>query len=204
MKTYPSIPKDINSDINIYAFDKLDGSNIRAEWSRKREFYKFGTKNGMLGEDHPIFGEAIPLIKTNYEWGLSDIFRRFKYESVVCFFEFYGPNSSFGWHEKEPHQVILIDVSPMRKGILEPKEFINNYEHLGIPKMLYWGKANSIFVDSVKNSTLEGMTFEGVVCKARGTKKNHETIMFKIKSNAWLNKLKDHCKDDEKLFNDLA
>ena len=33
MKTYPSITKDIRDDIHIYAFDKLDGNNIRAEWT---------------------------------------------------------------------------------------------------------------------------------------------------------------------------
>jgi Holliday junction resolvase RusA-like endonuclease len=32
---------------------------------------------------------------------------------------------------------------------------------------------------------------------------NHP-IMFKIKSQAWLDKLKEYCKDDETLFNKLA
>jgi hypothetical protein len=36
MKAYRSIDKRIIPNIFIYAFDKLDGSNIRVEWSRKK------------------------------------------------------------------------------------------------------------------------------------------------------------------------
>ena len=43
MKQYPTIPKTIQS-IDIIAFDKLDGSNIRAEWNPKKGFYKFGSR----------------------------------------------------------------------------------------------------------------------------------------------------------------
>lgn len=204
MKTYLSIPKDIRTDINIYAFDKLDGSNIRAEWSKKRGFYKFGTKTQMLGEDHPMFGKAIPLIKSTYEEGLSEVFTEQKYENVVCFFEYYGPDSFAGYHNLEQMQVTLLDVSPLRKGILEPAEFIRLFKHLGIPKVLYYGKANSIFVEQVRNGTLSGITFEGVVCKAKNDKRIPIPIMFKIKSRAWLDKLKDYCKDDEDLFELLA
>lgn len=201
MKAYPSISKDIRSDINIFGFDKLDGSNIRAEWSKKRGFYKFGTKTQMLGEDHPIFGEAIPLIKNTYEEGLLEVFSRKRYENVVCFFEFYGSHSFAGWHEKEPHQVTLFDVSPLRKGILGPTEFIDDYQHLGIPKVLYYGKANSDFVQQVRNGTLPNMSYEGVIAKGMI---NDKLIMFKIKSQAWLNSLKDYCKDDKELFEQLA
>jgi hypothetical protein len=44
MKTYPSISRDIVGQ-PIYAFDKLDGSNIRAEWSKKNGFHKFGSRD---------------------------------------------------------------------------------------------------------------------------------------------------------------
>ena len=55
MKQYPSISgKLVNT--KIYAFDKLDGSNIRGTWSKKRGFYKFGTRTQMLDEnyEHPF------------------------------------------------------------------------------------------------------------------------------------------------------
>ncbi len=202
MKTYPSIPKEIVTDYNIYAFDKLDGSNIRAEWSPKRGFYKFGTKTQMLGEDHPIFGGAINLIKTKYEANLTDIFKRQRYENATCFFEFLGANSFAGYHDSnEPHDVILFDVSPHKKGILSPQEFLKLFGHLHIPKLLYYGKPNDTFIKSVRNSTLEGITHEGVICKGLN---RHQLLMFKIKTNAWLTQLKQHCKDDVKLFEQLA
>jgi len=39
VKTYPSIDAKI-CDGQYYVFDKLDGSNIRAEWSKKQQLYK--------------------------------------------------------------------------------------------------------------------------------------------------------------------
>lgn len=43
MKAYPSILSQIRTDVPIIAFDKLDGSNIRAEWSKnKKDFLHLG------------------------------------------------------------------------------------------------------------------------------------------------------------------
>lgn len=36
MKTYPTISRDVLNGMSVYAFAKLDGSNVRAEWSRKQ------------------------------------------------------------------------------------------------------------------------------------------------------------------------
>lgn len=210
MKHYPSIPKEINSNIDIFAFDKLDGSNIRAEWSKKRGFYKFGTKTQMLGEDHPVFGKAIGLIKSTYDENLSKVFTDAKVESAVSFFEFYSPSSNFGRHDPEDknHKVTLLDVNYHRKGMMEPNEFIDTFGYLDIPAVLYWGKANKIFEEQVRDSTLDGMTFEGVICKAKaprkGDRKSPAPVMFKIKSRAWLEKLREFCKGDEKLFEELS
>lgn len=176
---------------------------IRAEWSPKKGFYKFGTKTQMLGEDHPIFGDAISLIRNSYEEGLSKVFREQKYQNTVAFFEYYGPNSFAGNHPdpESERKVTLIDVSPFKKGILDPNDFIDLFSHLGRPYVCYYGKANNDFVQQVKNSTLSGMSEEGVVCKGFKDKK---IIMFKIKSDKWLDKLKSFCKDDSKLFEHLS
>ena len=50
MKQYPKILYFDQAPINeqCYAFDKIDGSNFRAEWSKKRGWYKFGTRNTMI------------------------------------------------------------------------------------------------------------------------------------------------------------
>jgi len=97
----------------------------------------------------------------------------------------------------------LIDVNPYKQGILEPTKFIKYFKHLDIPKVLYEGHITIEFIDQVKNSTLPGMTEEGVVCKGA-----YETpgmpLMFKIKSRKWLEKLKQYCKGNDSLFEKLS
>ncbi len=204
MKSYPSIPKQILRDVEIIAQAKADGSNIRAEWSRKKGFYKFGSKTQMLGADHPQLGESIELIMNTYSEDLSSVFSKQKIENAVCFFEFFGPNSFAGHHLPEPHEVVLFDVNLHKVGILPPREFMKLVGHLKVPEILYQGKANHIFEESVRDSSLPGMPLEGVICKGAPVKRGGLPVMFKIKSRAWLDQLKAHCKGDEALFEKLA
>lgn len=201
MKSYPSITKEIRYDVYIYAFNKYDGSNIRSEWNAKKGFYKFGTRTQLIDEKTMPFGRAIPIIKEKYESDLSMVFKEQGWKEVICFFEYWGQDSFAGTHNFEkPMDVTLIDVSPYKMGILPPAEFIKCFKHLDIAKVLYEGHVNTELFDKVKQSTLKGMTGEGVVCKGIKTK---IPIMFKIKSQAWLDKLKKYCKEDEVLFNKL-
>lgn len=201
MKMYPSITKDVRKDIYIYAFDKYDGSNIRSEWNSKKGFYKFGSRTELIDENSP-FGGAIKLIKEKYTDNLSKIFEMNKWINVLCFFEYWGPSSFAGHHNfEEKMDVTLIDINPYKSGIMAPQKFIELFGHLDIAKVLYEGNISVELFDAVKNNTLNGMTFEGCVCK--GMDKN-QLVMFKIKSNAWLEKLKVYCKGNEILFNKLV
>jgi hypothetical protein len=205
MKSYPSITKEIRHDIYIYAFDKLDGSNIRAEWNPKKGFYKFGTRTQLIDEHEKPFGRAISLIKSKFEDNLSMVFKEQKYKSAICFFEFWGEESFAGTHNfDKPMSLSLIDVAPYNEGILMPAQFIKLYGHLDIPKVLYEGHVSEELFDRVKQSSLKGMTFEGVVCKGKDNNNAKMPVMFKIKSKAWLDKLREYCKGDENLFNRLA
>jgi len=205
MKSYPSIDKDPRQDVHIYAFDKLDGSNIRAEWNPKKGFYKFGSRNQLIDVTHKPLGEAVTLIKEKYEDHMAMVFKEQGWREVVCFFEFLGPTSFAGYHNSsEEHSVTLFDVDVYRHGLLEPREFIKLFGHLDIPKVLYEGKANATFFEQVRTSSLPGVTSEGVVCKGANDKKTHMPILFKIKTRAWLDKLKAHCGSDDKLFTKLA
>lgn len=205
MKSYPSITKDIRDDIHIYAFDKLDGNNIRAEWSSKRGFYKFGSRTQLIDENTKPLGKSIQIIRDKYEEDLSMVFKEHKWRDVICFFEYHGPNSFAGQHkDNDDLTVTLFDVNPYKEGILEPREFIRYFSHLDIPYLLYEGRANASFVRKVRESSLRGLTFEGVVCKGANDKKTKMPVMFKIKTKAWLDKLKLFCKGDEELFNKLA
>ena len=178
----------------VYAFDKLDGSNLRFEWSNKRGWYKFGTRKMMIDEKNPDFGMAIPIFLNKYGDGLTEIFKKNKdYRNIrnfIVFCEWYGPNSFAGRHidPKDQMQLVLFDVNPITKGFLEPKRFVDDFGHLGIPRVVYHGNLNKEFILSVKRNDYNLM--EGVVCKAKDSGKAHQIWMVKIKTDAWLDRLK--------------
>lgn len=203
MKDYPSIPGKWRHDVPIHAFDKLDGSNIRAEWNPKKGWYKFGSRTQLLATNSGLLNEARDLVQTKYGEDLARIFREEKYLSAVAFFEFHGPGSIAGYHAEEPHTVTLIDVSPYRHGILPPTEFLRLFGELDVPPVLYRGFIDDDFIESVRAKTLPGITFEGVVCKGKLDRNTDVPAMFKVKTRAWLEKLREFCKGDEALFERL-
>jgi hypothetical protein len=201
MKEYPSIPREIQRGMSVYAFDKIDGSNIRAEWSKKAGFYKFGSRTRLLGSDQGVLQKAEDMIRDGFSEPVTKIAKKQGWDRLILFFEFAGPQSFAGDHvEEDVHDVWLIDANPYKKGILPPKEFLSFFGDLHIAPCLYHGPCDGDFVTSVRNSTLEGMTEEGVVCKAKTPKKTPAPVMFKIKSQRWLDRLKEHCQGDERLY----
>ena len=158
-----------------------------------------------MDEKNKPFGCAIAMIKEKYEKDLTIIFQEQHWRDAICFFELWGPSSFAGNHNfEEKLDVTLIDVNPYKEGILVPAEFIRLFSHLDIPKVCYEGYVTTELFDMVKQSSLPGMTSEGVVCKGENDKKTKLPIMFKIKSRAWLEKLKEYCKDDKSLFERLS
>jgi hypothetical protein len=200
LKHYPSIDARV-SDVAVHVFDKLDGSNIRAEWSRKRkEFYKFGSRKQLIDASDRTLGEAIMLIRRKYEQDLTQRFMGMRWESVICFFEFFGPSSFAGQHVDEQHDVVLLDVAPYKRGIIPPPELVKLADGLEIPRLLHLGRLSDEDVRAIRASSMPGITFEGVVCKPTDGKSG----MFKIKTSAWLSKLRTKCGDNETLFKELA
>lgn len=203
MLLYPTISKNI-STVPVYCFDKLDGSNLRVEWTPKNGFSKWGTRKRLLDETDERFGQAIPFFNNTMAETLEPVLRKLRNERVTLFMEFYGDNSFAGYHEDETHRLSLFDVSLYKKGFMLPKEFLKTFDGVVLtPEMLYHGKANSEFVSSVNDGSLDGMTFEGVVCKSQELVRNRQ-VVFKVKNRAWLDKLKTKCGDDERLFQMLA
>ena len=196
MKQYDSIPYfGDNWGLPIIAFDKLDGSNIRCEYSTKLGFYKFGTRNMMIDEASEPFGFAINLFKEKYEKGLTDIFKSKDYRNIlsfVCFAELVGPNSAFGQHEfaTDKMDIVLFDISQYKKGFVQPKQFVKDFGDLGIPKVVYEGNLNKEFVQRVKTNEF-GLT-EGVIAKGvTKTKKGADNIFqCKIKTDDWFVRLR--------------
>lgn len=203
MKTYPSIEKRFSKKEEYYFFDKLDGSNIRAEWSKKQGFYKFGSRKQLIDENSGVLGESIELIK-RLEEEFSKIAKENKWDRFIAFFEFLGDNSFAGNHENEVHKVVLIDISIYKKGFLDPISFLKIFEENEIietPAFLGKRKPNELFLDEVKSGILEGMTFEGVIGKRSSGKTTHD--YFKVKNIEWLNKLKNYCGNNIQLYNRL-
>ena len=205
MKAYPSITTKIDFSKSYHIFNKYDGSNIRAEWNKKKGFYKFGSRTQLLTPDQAILYPSIAKIQSEYEEHLTQRLEKTKAESAVCFFEYFGADSFAGSHSSDPIKLspLLIDIAIYKKGIMPPTKFLDFTQGLRVAELLYVGKIDEEFFQSVRNSTLPGMTFEGIIGKGEFSQREGSPIMFKIKSNAWLNKLKDICHGDEALYQRL-
>lgn len=185
MKQYPSIPylqghPDVGKQLHTWA--KLDGSNLRFEWSKKRGWYKFGTRRRLFDETFPVYGPAIPLFRERLADPLERIIRKKKWPSIIVYCEFYGPQSLGGQHiEGDPMELVVIDANPYKKGFLPPTDFLKLFGELG-PNYLGYLKWGTEFLQQVYDGTLEGASFEGVVGKCVEGKK---VVRHKAKSRAW-------------------
>lgn len=213
MKTYWSIDGPSKAPRQFcYTFVKYDGSNLRAEWSRKRGWYKFGTRKCMINETDEIFGRAIPLFKQKYGDDLEKVFKTEKLfngvQNVVAFFEFFGSKSFAGMHfpDDTAWDVVLFDLNLHKKGMLGPKEFLDSVGHLKVAELIQSGNLNEELIEGVKNGTIDCASKyevttevpEGVICKGN---KGHDLWMCKIKTAMYKEELKKrYITDWEKLW----
>jgi len=198
VKEYPTIdwkPRHVQA---VYVFSKLDGSNVRAEWDRKKGFWKFGRRHGLLDHSNPILLEAPDIIQRDWAESLGRIFREQRLQKATAFFEFWGDNSFAGYHEIEPHRCTLIDVQVHPKGFLEPREFIRWFRGLDHAPLLHQGNFNREMEEQVRSGTFPGMPFEGVIVKG-GYVSPGRPMMFKVKHRAWFEKLRAKHPDHEDL-----
>lgn len=202
MKSYPSIEQSIGTKFReipgAYIFDKLDGSNLRFEWSKKTGWYKFGTRTRLFDRTDWQFGRAIPLFEAAMADTIGDIATEQRWERVIIFAEFWGPKSFAGIHhdsdnlpldsDKDMH-LTLLDVAPHKQGLLDPKMFLRLFEGK-VPTATFLGQHNWTkgFVEKVYSNEISGITFEGVVGKHRYDK--HDLVMAKAKTKQWLDKVK--------------
>ena len=185
MKQYPKIPHYDKSFLkkDFVAFDKLDGSNLRFEFSKNKKWYKFGTRKTMFDKSNPTFGPAIDIFIEKYGEDLEKVFTEKypKIPSFVVFCEWFGENSFAGQHiEGDKMDLVLFEVYPYKK-VLSPWNFIDNFGHLDIPKIIREGKMTEDFYYEIKSNT---DLKEGVICKG-------DDFKFKIKTDLWLEKLKE-------------
>jgi hypothetical protein len=197
MNTYPKIlGAGIPDEQECVAWDKLDGSNLRFEYSHKRGWYKFGTRWQMIDESHSEYGIGIKIFLKKYGEDLARIFRdKFKKtDRFLVYGEFFGPHSFAGKHDpgflgvqsNDPKDVVIFDVNPNKKGFLSPEEFLKYFGNLHIPKIIYTGPFTEEFVQDIRAGKYP-VTDEGVV--AKGGKYPHHMWMKKVKTDKYKAKL---------------
>lgn len=126
-----------------------------------------------------------------FRTGFADEFAKLavdsKWESAMVFCEFWGAKSFAGQHEEDdPKSLTPIDVAIYKKGLLSADEFVQHFESkfdIGYLGTQTWDET---FVQSVIDSTLPGMAFEGVIGK-NGS--GHKRLAIKLKSQAWKEKV---------------
>lgn len=211
MKPYPSIPGGVRHGVPVYVFDKLDGSNVRMEWTRKKGFWKFGRRNGLLDDsvsdwfEYPSKkgAEDVKALMLAQADNLERVFRAQRWQKATAYFEFHGPSSFAGTHQDEEHKVTLLDVAVHPKGMLPPKVFLKLFGHMDLPRLLHHGNFTRQMQEDVSNGDLAFVTFEGVVCKGAPISPGRP-LMFKWKSQAWLDRLRGYCGDNDDLFRRLS
>jgi hypothetical protein len=203
MKEYPPIPQSIGTAFrelpSAYVFDKLDGSNLRFEWSKKKGWHKYGTRSRLFDQSDWQFGRAIPIFQRTLAEPLAKIFAAQRWDQCIVFAEHWGPSSFAGNHHEpgtnkplDPDEVMrldLIDVAPYKQGILGPAEFVRLCGDLPSAKLLGRFNWTRGFVERIWKGELEGVTLEGVVGKT-GHGKMHDLVMAKAKTKAWIDKVK--------------
>lgn len=206
MIEYPSIINSSKAPRQpCIAFDKLDGSNFRAKYTPKKGFDLFGTRTQLIDESTPFWKEMVEVFKRDLEESLIKIFKGKDYRDfreIVVFGEFLGENSFAGNHEAEPHKIVMFDVMvghKLRK-FVNPKQFVKDFGHLEIPRIVYEGNLNDEFISDVRANKFD--TKEGVICKGSQARGDFAggIWMCKIKTQAYLDKLKEVFQADWQKF----
>lgn len=100
MKPYPSILRATGQAFReipaAFLFDKLDGSDLRFEWTAKRGWHRAGTRHRLFDVADPEFGEALGLFAATLAEPLAAIARRERWPELVAYVEFAGEHSFAG------------------------------------------------------------------------------------------------------------
>jgi hypothetical protein len=186
---YPSVASARGQDFrefDAYVFDKLDGNNLRFEWSRKRSWFKHGTRERLFDETDRDFGGAVKLFQLTLAQSVEKIARDQRWQRLVLFAEYWGKQSLGGIHVPgDGMRLTVFDAVPDDRGLLDPRDFLKVFDHRAldpqaVAKFLGRVRWTRGFVASVREGKLDGVTFEGVVGKST------DGFMAKAKTSAWI------------------
>lgn len=210
---YPKIPDTLDCPLKkCIAFEKLDGTNLHWVWNKDKGWYAFGTRRDRFDLDeqgiksfnqaHPGLEDAIALFQKSYSHlGEYPLTHKYGPGDVILFTEFLGDKSFAGSHQKgDPKRLVLLDVLSDH-GMTPPEQFVIDFGQFddvpgySIPKIVFNGKfSGQLFVDVRKNKFNLN---EGVVVKGMFS---GQVYMAKIKTEAYLERLKKEFKNDWKNY----
>jgi RNA ligase len=202
MLYYPKIPGSRNCpDGQCIAFEKYDGTNLHWDWDRDFGWHAFGTRRDVFNltavgiadfqNKHQHLRECIEVFQNIWAVELERVFNdNPQYQAVQeikVFGEFLGANSFAGLHRStDPKEFRLFDVLLEGFGLISPSQFVNDFQHLEIARVVYRGKLTGKFTEDVRSGKYN--VDEGVICK--GGTGGADLWMVKIKTNAYMSKLK--------------
>ena len=182
-------------------FEKLDGSNFRAKWTEKKGFTLFGTRTQLIDETTEFWGQCVTLFQDTLAAKLHHVLKcdAMNKREAIVFAEFFGPNSFAGRHENEPHSIVPFDIliGHKQRKFMRPQDFVGLAdEGIPIPRVIGRMNLTDQLIQDVRNDKFN--TFEGVICKGTQLVGNAAggIWMCKIKTQNYLNKLKERFTDD--------
>lgn len=191
------------------AFEKLDGTNIHWVWKPNMGWLDYGTRRDRFPLNNSgvrQFEAAHPeLAGIDQLWDQDPLnslefylWNHPKYntaQEVIVFTEYLGPNSFAGSHKLgDKMQLVIIDVMVDGK-FISPEQMLEDFKKWNLAKVIYQGKfSGQLFIDVRKGKydVKEGVVVKGVV--------GDQVYMAKIKTQAYLDKLKEIFKDDWKKY----
>lgn len=192
MKDYPSIPLSKGQKFqeipNAHVFDKLDGSSMRSEWTKKRGWYKHGRRRGLLDDSNPALVVVPEMFERSFAESLARVAVKNKWQHLIVFYEFWGDQSIAGLHfQDDEKHLTLFDAAADKKGIIGPKDFRKIFES-EVETAAFLGIHNFTrgFAKRVRDGEVEGITFEGVVAKAGS---GHTLVRAKAKTQRWIDRV---------------
>lgn len=216
---YPKIPSAVDCPLKkCVAFEKIDGTNMHWVWTgdaggwiafgTRRHQYKYREELLSFCNDHPELVGAVQAFELRRKHLLEELFKAEGIQRAIVFTEYNGAGSFAGQHKKDDgskeHTIIDIQVDGK---FAEPESFVRLMERFPLPpgekrplpnvfpKVVYKGKFNGQFIEDVRKGKYK--VAEGVVCK--GVHKG-EIYMVKIKTNAYMERLKTEFKDEWKSY----
>lgn len=201
MLHYPKIKDSSAAQLGpCIAFDKIDGTNLHWDWDRDFGWHAFGTRRDQfdLTPDgiaafhaaHPGLGDCVDLFTATLAEPLDRLFReRPEYASASeakAFTEYAGPGSFAGQHASgDAKELVLFDVLLDGAAFVSPFDFVRDFGHLRIPRVVYQGKFSGRLTEEVRKGKY-GVK-EGVVIKGG---QGDSLWLCKVKTLAYQERLK--------------